>query len=499
MKKRHIVITLGLLGLTTFMAGCATNGTAQTTHQSVTELVHASDSSAEFQYLIQFSGGRYHDEALQEYLGITGKRLLKLSGYQELAGEFAVVNNDQPNAWVTLDGRIAISRGMLLSLRNEAELAAIIAHLLVHAGQRHAAKVLERGGEVDQRILEQGSSHPYAQYVVEVAKAALVSHSVVYTSAEEQEADRHAVTLMVKAGYDPQAAVDLQLRSLDISLSSQPLWLRHHGPSQERVGVNRKAAHGQPAGLLMAQRSFDKAMAVLRQEAAAYQQQQQASSQLKAGNSEGAYQQIRLAIAQAPNESALYALEGDALAELNEIDSAIHAYDQAISRSPDYFAYYLRRAELYLEQQHFQQAQADLLKSLQTLPTAKGYSLLAELLAKQGEMALAHDYFQRAALSDTPLGREADRQAKRVDFDANPDRYIHIKPSREGEDVVALFISNLNPYPVELKSMLLVAGQTYRLRLGKIIPGGSSISTKITIKGLGEIQKVTVDQAQLVQ
>jgi predicted Zn-dependent protease len=93
----------------------------------------------------QSQGGRYRvDPALTEYVQSVGARMATASGVN-LPYEFVVLNNDVPNAWALPGGKIAVNRGLLTELRNEAELAAVLGHEVVHAAGRHGAQAMERG------------------------------------------------------------------------------------------------------------------------------------------------------------------------------------------------------------------------------------------------------------------------------------------------------------------------------------------------------------------
>ena len=50
-----------------------------------------------------------------------------------------------PNAWALPGGKIAINRGLLPFLRDEAQLAAVLAHEIVHTAARHSAIQITRG------------------------------------------------------------------------------------------------------------------------------------------------------------------------------------------------------------------------------------------------------------------------------------------------------------------------------------------------------------------
>ena len=55
----------------------------------------------------------------------------------ELPYQFVVLNNSTPNAWALSSGKIAINRGLLVTLDSEAELAAVLGHEIIHATIRH--------------------------------------------------------------------------------------------------------------------------------------------------------------------------------------------------------------------------------------------------------------------------------------------------------------------------------------------------------------------------
>src|SRR5690606_29487053 len=92
----------------------------------------------------QMQGGRYLvDPGVTAYVQQVGQRLAAHSGI-DLPYEFVVLNNSVPNAWAMPGGKLAINRGLLTELSNEAELAAVLGHEITHAAARHGAKAIER-------------------------------------------------------------------------------------------------------------------------------------------------------------------------------------------------------------------------------------------------------------------------------------------------------------------------------------------------------------------
>ncbi len=494
--NNNIVVVIFFIGL---LSACGTGNRPPTTAQPLPIEQTNPSSEAQFEYLLQFSGGRYVAEpALNEYLSAIGGRLTRLAGYKVLENQFAVVNSHRVDAWVSSEGRVAISLGMLTALGNEAELAALLGHLLAHAAQQHSATAIARGITITPTLLTQKAEHPDAQYIVGAGLAVLAEQTIRYNPITEQKADYAAIITMVKAGYDPQAAVNLQLKK-SVDGEGRLHHLNHYDPpNRQRLVASRQHAHNHPAGLMMAERSYQEVLEKLSPYEKAYKQQPRLQQLLNQGKAEAAYTLAQELILAAPREGRFYALKGDALQQMGKMGDAIVAYNQALRDDPLYFAYHLRLAELHMAQQDSVAAQAALRNSIQHLPTAKGYLWLAQLAEQQGDLIQAHEYYQRAARSNTPLGEEAEKERQRIDFAQNPNRYIHIKHQRVASDKLRLFVTNTNPYPTQIESLLLEAEQTYRIRLDQRVPAQSSISSTVTINELGKIESITVDQATLL-
>ena len=119
----------------------------------------------------QSQGGDYYlDQSLQTYVAGVGQRLAAVSDRPDLPYEFVVLNNDVPNAWALPGGKIAINRGLLVLLEDEAQLAAVLGHEIVHAAARHGASQMTRGtlaniGLVTLGVATQGArAHSYTAW-----------------------------------------------------------------------------------------------------------------------------------------------------------------------------------------------------------------------------------------------------------------------------------------------------------------------------------------------
>ena len=135
-----------ILVVATVFAGCSVNPVT-----GKQEIVFVSEADeirmGEQAYLPsqQSQGGVYDvDPALTAYVERVGRKLVAVSD-RDLPYEFVVLNNSVPNAWAMPGGKMAINRGLLVELENEAELAAVLGHEIVHAAARHSAQQMTRG------------------------------------------------------------------------------------------------------------------------------------------------------------------------------------------------------------------------------------------------------------------------------------------------------------------------------------------------------------------
>ena len=150
MLKRNI--TLFLISLTLSVSACGINPvTKKREFQVISEAQEISIGTKNYSPARQSQGGDYTlDPELTAYVQSIGNKLAAVSD-RKLPYEFTIINDSVPNAWAMPGGKIAFNRGLLYELNNEAELAAVMGHEMVHAAARHGAQGMERG------ILMQGA------------------------------------------------------------------------------------------------------------------------------------------------------------------------------------------------------------------------------------------------------------------------------------------------------------------------------------------------------
>ena len=161
----------------------------------------------------QSQGGQFlADPALNDYINEVGKRVAN-AGDRDLPYEFVVLNNSVPNAWALPGGKIAINRGLLLELKDEAELAAVLGHEAVHAAAKHGANSLQRSQIMQGLVVATSigaSTTDYGNYIVGGAQVGAQMIGQKYGRDAELEADYYGIKYMSLAGYEPAAAIGLQ-------------------------------------------------------------------------------------------------------------------------------------------------------------------------------------------------------------------------------------------------------------------------------------------------
>lgn len=149
--------------------------------------------------------------ALQAYVNDVGQRLAKQSQRPDLAWHFTVVDSPDVNAFALPGGYVYITRGLMAYLNSEAELAGVIGHEIGHVTARHgvrqqSASTVAGLGAVLGSILVPGMNNQASASLLQTLAHAWTAG---YGRDHELEADRLGAAYLAKAGYDPQAMVEV--------------------------------------------------------------------------------------------------------------------------------------------------------------------------------------------------------------------------------------------------------------------------------------------------
>ncbi len=280
-----------------FATGCVTNpitGKQQFSMVGKGELLTLAGQAAPAQFASDY--GVANDAQANAYVTQIGRRLvatLKPSDvvYPDMPFSFRVVNAVYVNAYAFPDGSIAITRGMLAELENEAQLAAVLGHEIAHVNCGHTASAMSKSTVYD--ALVSGTSGYLASsgssWSDLVSTAGKLGSAVVlarYSREQERQADQGGMMYMVRAGYDPQGMVDLMHLLVRIS-GSNPSALEQmfatHPMSAERLQVAQARLGSEYAGKnagVVNQAAFLAATANIRKSKPALKQFETAQGQL---------------------------------------------------------------------------------------------------------------------------------------------------------------------------------------------------------------------------
>ena len=153
-------------------------------------------------------GQLYGDEHWQTYVRDLGQRLLQHTPDAGKEYHFHVLDGDQVNAFATGDAYIFVSRGLLVFLESEDQLAAVIGHEIGHVVGRHMRRrrVTDIAGKSIGAIAAIATGR--GELMRDVANPLTTLLVSGYGREMELDADRLGGEIMARAGYDPQAIID---------------------------------------------------------------------------------------------------------------------------------------------------------------------------------------------------------------------------------------------------------------------------------------------------
>lgn len=151
---------------------------------------------------------RYADEKLQAYVQQVGERVARHGHRSHLNYSFTVIDSPDVNAFAIPGGHIYIHRGLMAYLDSEAQLAAVLGHEVGHVTARHSVR--QQSQSTAWNILGQavaiGTGVGAAGDLTNVLGGAIVSG---YGRDMELEADGFGAQYLARAGYDPQAMIEV--------------------------------------------------------------------------------------------------------------------------------------------------------------------------------------------------------------------------------------------------------------------------------------------------
>jgi len=168
------------------------------------------------------------DPEINNYIESIGYRLVSQSDNNEQQFTFFVINDPLINAFAAPGGIVGINSGVVMNARSESELAGVVAHEIAHVTQKHMARSVEMSKQMSIPTLAAmlgailvATQNPEAgQAALMAVQGASAQARINFTRANEQEADRIGIQLLVRAGFDPHGMAGFFRRLQQICASA---------------------------------------------------------------------------------------------------------------------------------------------------------------------------------------------------------------------------------------------------------------------------------------
>src|SRR6266446_3514127 len=246
MSRRVLLAVLALLG------ACTRNPVSGRSELTVMSAAEERRIGAEQAAEVARAIGLVDDPRLGPYVQEVGQRVAARSPRRDVRYTFAVVDMAEPNAFALPGGEVFVSRGLLVLVNSEDELAGVLGHEIGHVAARHAARRVTRAAPLAVvTALGAGITGLVSPLVGgllggvgDLANSALLAP---YSRDQEREADRVGQELVAGAGYDP-AALSTFLHTLEreeaLHRDQARAWsfFATHPPTPERVATTAREA-----------------------------------------------------------------------------------------------------------------------------------------------------------------------------------------------------------------------------------------------------------------
>ena len=157
----------------------------------------------------------------QKYINIMGQTLAQASDRPETFGgyHFLVLDTDEINALSAPGGFIFVTKGLIHCCESEDAMAAVLAHEIGHVQRQHGLQAIQESRVTDgvttlalvgTATMSGGKLKELTQTFDDSIKditTTMIDNG--YSRSFEEEADKDAVTIMQRMGYNPNSIVDM--------------------------------------------------------------------------------------------------------------------------------------------------------------------------------------------------------------------------------------------------------------------------------------------------
>jgi len=189
----------------------------------------------------------YANAQVNQYINTLGQTLAAASDKPEVFGgyHFLVLDSDDINAFATPSGLIFVTKGLIRCCPTEDALAAVLAHEIGHVQLRHGMQSIEKARVTEALtvIATEGAKtlgSPEVAQLTQTFSGAIsdIAKSMInngYSRTFEYQADKAAVVLVQRVGYNPRGLIEM-LTFMEKKLKPGGLdFAKTHPAPQDRI------------------------------------------------------------------------------------------------------------------------------------------------------------------------------------------------------------------------------------------------------------------------
>jgi predicted Zn-dependent protease len=191
--------------------------------------------------------GVVQDAAVHKYVSLVGLSVARESERPRIAWTFIVLDTDGVNAFASPGGLVHITRGALGLVKNEAELAGVLAHEIGHVAHKHTVNAIKKN-----KAVQMGTNAATKDRGAALNQLTNKAYEMVLENAfdrgDEIDADKASVQYTQKAGYTSATLADFLTR-LDERNKNQAErngLFASHPETKERIDRIRQVAGAKP-------------------------------------------------------------------------------------------------------------------------------------------------------------------------------------------------------------------------------------------------------------
>lgn len=181
------------------------------------------------------------DDPLQRYVNRVGHWVALHTERKNLQWKFAVLDSPDINAFAAPGGYILITKGLLLKMQSESELAGALAHETVHVVEKHHLNAVQKNARLDLALqfAKTQVDEERAETMEKLSNGFKELYARGLDKGDEFEADRKGVVIATRAGYDPYGlpAVLQTLAGMNPDDASLSFLFKTHPPPAKRLSL----------------------------------------------------------------------------------------------------------------------------------------------------------------------------------------------------------------------------------------------------------------------